>query len=363
MPIRFRCVYCGQLLSIATRKVGSTVDCPKCSHPNVVPEKDQTATEEKKARSESKVGKAFESKKFDRWLGRDVPPDEGSDYPEASGGSGSGDVEAISDVLEAHPSGSESESAVEEPWRREPEGLPASRSSESSEVVAFGAGAAVPLAILVVFLLLVAFGLGVLVGRYAWPASGVESPSTAPAAVEQPAADEKSLLAEAAAAHRAALTGRVTYSRGPEAGSAADVGATVIALRHDSHPASDNKIPFVGLRPADENHPEAVQRLSDYGGGFAVVGADGAFRLASLQPGGYLLLIVSKHIVDNDGPTVTKVDEQRLAKYFADVRGLVGRRAFHIRDCALVEGKPPAPIEYEFRDKSTLAAERASTEK
>ncbi len=37
MPLRFLCPACHQLLSIATRKAGSEVDCPKCRSTIIVP--------------------------------------------------------------------------------------------------------------------------------------------------------------------------------------------------------------------------------------------------------------------------------------------------------------------------------------
>jgi phage FluMu protein Com len=38
MPIRFRCAYCNQLLGIARRKAGQVVRCPTCAGQVVVPE-------------------------------------------------------------------------------------------------------------------------------------------------------------------------------------------------------------------------------------------------------------------------------------------------------------------------------------
>jgi hypothetical protein len=40
MPIRFRCVYCDQLLGIAKRKAGSVVKCPNCAGQLMVPSPD-----------------------------------------------------------------------------------------------------------------------------------------------------------------------------------------------------------------------------------------------------------------------------------------------------------------------------------
>jgi hypothetical protein len=38
MPIRFRCRYCNQLMGIARRKAGTTVQCPTCHAQLVVPQ-------------------------------------------------------------------------------------------------------------------------------------------------------------------------------------------------------------------------------------------------------------------------------------------------------------------------------------
>lgn len=40
MPIRFRCVYCDQLLGIAHRKAGTVVKCPNCAGQLMVPSPD-----------------------------------------------------------------------------------------------------------------------------------------------------------------------------------------------------------------------------------------------------------------------------------------------------------------------------------
>ena len=41
MPIRFRCVYCEQLLGIARRKAGTVVKCPNCAGQVIVPAPEQ----------------------------------------------------------------------------------------------------------------------------------------------------------------------------------------------------------------------------------------------------------------------------------------------------------------------------------
>ena len=37
MPIQFRCIHCGRVLSISSRKAGATVNCPACTEPIQVP--------------------------------------------------------------------------------------------------------------------------------------------------------------------------------------------------------------------------------------------------------------------------------------------------------------------------------------
>src|SRR5438105_2207740 len=45
MPIRFRCVYCNQLLGISRRKAGTIVRCTSCEGQLIVPELNDAATE------------------------------------------------------------------------------------------------------------------------------------------------------------------------------------------------------------------------------------------------------------------------------------------------------------------------------
>jgi hypothetical protein len=45
MPIRFRCVYCNQLLGISRRKAGTIVRCTTCDGQLIVPDPNDVATE------------------------------------------------------------------------------------------------------------------------------------------------------------------------------------------------------------------------------------------------------------------------------------------------------------------------------
>ncbi len=43
MPVEFLCPACHQLLGVAARKIGATVNCPKCQAPIIVPDPNETA--------------------------------------------------------------------------------------------------------------------------------------------------------------------------------------------------------------------------------------------------------------------------------------------------------------------------------
>lgn len=75
MPIRFRCVYCNQLLGIARRKAGKIVTCTSCRGQLIVPEADAASAAAKAnsdARTESPHG-AFEQSDFDAVLESAAP--------------------------------------------------------------------------------------------------------------------------------------------------------------------------------------------------------------------------------------------------------------------------------------------------
>ena len=77
MPIRFRCVYCNQLLSIARRKAGAIVRCTKCEGQIIEPDANPAATEldgdeppklRGGAKRPSDAGALFERDDFEKFL-------------------------------------------------------------------------------------------------------------------------------------------------------------------------------------------------------------------------------------------------------------------------------------------------------
>lgn len=356
VPIRFRCVYCGQLLSIATRKSGTSVDCPKCSHPNTVPGK---ATEVESAVATpsrpSKVSRAFESRKFDEWIGRsdkeveDETKEKAFEIPEEDSGS---------NVYEAMESGgSESASAVEEPWRREPEGLPTPRAGdfddEENETDSARSNT-IPMAAGAVALLLVAFGIGILVGRYAFPAgTSDKGTSPKPAKAAKPIEHEKDGNANGAVhapalVHEFRLNGKIEVQNDPARPAASDLGASVIAFPANSPPPSGQKIPSAGLRPGDGWTGPGKEGLERIGGHVAAVRGDGTFEIPLDREGTYWVLILSKNSPRSANTKLFQSEMETLGNYFEDVASLLGKN-----DCLLVsrtvKSHESSPINHVFR--------------
>ncbi len=178
MPIRFRCDYCGQLLSIAARKAGATIHCPKCQHDNTVPT-EMTISASKRTHS----SRFFESSRFDEWIGRLSEEDSSGTSNQGPALKGAHVEAKISPIESLSPSAKRSslpdtETSTLEPWRGEPEKLPARVNAagdqdESIDEVEEPTSrwAIIGWTALAITFLLVSFALGVLVGRYGIPAS------------------------------------------------------------------------------------------------------------------------------------------------------------------------------------------------
>jgi len=358
VPIRFRCVYCGQLLSIATRKAGNSVDCPKCSHPNTVPGKspETKAAVAAPARG-SKVSKAFESKKFDEWIGRsdrdveEEPKEKAFEIPDEDSGS---------NVYEANESGgSESASAVEEPWRREPEGLPAPRTGDfddDDEIEAISSRSnTIPLAAGAVALLLVAFGIGLLVGRYAFPAAGSDKSSFAkPAkAATKPAEQTKDVVAAGEANAPAVvsefrISGKVEVQNDPARPATSDLGASVIAFPANALPPAGQKIPSAGLRPGDGWTGPGKEGLEKIGGHMGAVRGDGTFEIPLVTEGAYWVLILSKNSPRSANTKLFQSEMETLGNTFEDVSSLLGKNDYLLVS-RTVKSHESSPINHVFR--------------
>lgn len=152
MPIRFRCAYCNQLLGIARRKAGTVVRCPTCSGQVVVP----TVDESKNKAVDADGLPVFERSDFEDLLNENVVV---QDENTATAGAESAAPPAGAWGTHADPNVPLTGAAP----------LPG-ESGQAPEVVASGIlltpGKATMLTVLGIIALALAFGSGLLIGRF-----------------------------------------------------------------------------------------------------------------------------------------------------------------------------------------------------
>ncbi len=150
MPIRFRCQYCNQLLGIARRKAGTKVECPTCHAQVLVPsaEAPAPAPVPTPAPAGAPAAPLFEHSDFEDFL-RPPPAEEAPPSPPPAAPPRLPESPLAFDVERINPGG-----ALPPPAARLPGGIFLSPAQATLLTVAG------------VFLLAIAFGAGLLVGRY-----------------------------------------------------------------------------------------------------------------------------------------------------------------------------------------------------
>jgi phage FluMu protein Com len=155
MPIRFRCAYCNQLLGIARRKAGTVVRCPTCSGQVVVPTV--------KNGSDEKSPQAGDLPVFERSDFEDLLNDQAVVQPEEAG---AGTPPQISGIPPAGAWGTNADPQLE----IERLGVPGSKlpaqGQGSPPGILLTPAKATLFTVLGIISLAVAFGAGLLVGRF-----------------------------------------------------------------------------------------------------------------------------------------------------------------------------------------------------
>jgi hypothetical protein len=158
MPIKFRCKYCHQRLGIGSRKAGTQVKCPTCGGSVTVPFKDQEGMDDPAATEQP----LFERSDFD-----DLFPNPTSKAK--PGGPVSGTAAPAPAAAPPHPWAGPAPFALEgERPIPPPIPVPLERSGEfpSTPGIVLSPGRATALTVAAIILLAVAFGAGLVVGRY-----------------------------------------------------------------------------------------------------------------------------------------------------------------------------------------------------
>ncbi len=148
MPIRFRCQYCNQLLGIARRKAGTKVECPTCHAQLQVPTSEAPAQAQAGAPAGRPAAPLFEHSDFEDFL----KPAAEEPHPPAPPPPVPPPVPETSQPYDLE--------------RLDPGGVLPAAAGRPPGGIFLSPAQATLLTVAAVFLLAVAFGAGLLVGRY-----------------------------------------------------------------------------------------------------------------------------------------------------------------------------------------------------
>ncbi len=286
MAIHFYCQRCGQLLSIASRKVGTVIDCPKCG------------------------------------TGQEVPSQEAADAAISLAAAASEESQKPADSL---PAASE-----ENPT---PVGL-SSGGPSRHEYILLPRRTIYLQGLLFIVVGLVALGMGFLIGRggvaeKAWDAEG-SSHSTEPDPV--------------------LLEGRLTFEPAdgkarPDYNAAIIVLPQSVDIENGR---LHKRIPSPGIRSLDPPPAEdygSLRQIRELGGCYARADEEGRFSLVLPDSGRYHLLLISRGAARRDGSQVDPADLEALAPHFRRPGYLVGERKYRL---SLEKFEGRAQIEHNF---------------
>ncbi len=350
MPIRFQCGQCGQHLSIARRKSGTQVDCPRCGLNQTVPGEpvlvepisaeataDEPVADEPSERIDAAVEEdhsqvesdAAEPQPSFEW---ELSPSEPPPFPE---GINLTDTIDLMLPLKVPPIVA-AKGPPPPPVARQADNQPPETCPRTP----------IPWAIYgqALFLLVVAGGAflaGYYLGRQDGPittaaSSEPETPSETDVDSEGNPFSAEEVLLEV----RLRWTPNVNESSG-------DQGALFVALPQKSIPRS--ALPVAGLRADDAGSPESqasIAALRSAGGAFSLAEADGTVAAVLPREGQYYLLMVSKHVLRPTAQPVRQSDLVAMKQYFAEPEKLIGQSSYVWRSQEIRVGTPA--IEHDF---------------
>ncbi|MEN6496702.1 MAG: hypothetical protein ABFD16_20625 [Thermoguttaceae bacterium] len=323
MAIRFQCQECHHLLSIASRKAGSVIECPICAAIQVVPDEEtaQAALEQ---------------------AALSLPPPE---TPEDLAGEDDR-LMVLDDLEELAGSGPPLIAPSLTPPSQEPSVLPPAEtppakplppespgpeapSPDASEWILFRRKTIYIQGILFVVVAVVSLTLGLVIGRLSTYVAPVNGAGVAGEEQEQ-----------------VFVEGRLVYDPG-KGTLVGDEDAVIVILPHDKTPAEP--LPIRGLRPQDPTPSEAhreLRSLQEFGGIYLRANAEGNFHAVLPRAGKYHLLLISRHASRPEEDLIDEVDREEIGRYFRRGEDLVGRSKYR---WTLETFRPgAAPVKYGF---------------
>ena len=177
MPIRFRCVYCNQLLGIAHRKAGTVVRCPTCAGQVVVPAS-EAAAEARNGPSEPSEPFLFEQNDFEQLFNPGAAAAPAVTIPSQVSASPQPRADAPAGAWGTHAEPAFDVEQIEVTAIAQPGGGPGGVFLSSTK--------ATVLSVIWVVTLVAAFGIGLLVGLMMRPAPQPEEGAVLPSPAIRP---------------------------------------------------------------------------------------------------------------------------------------------------------------------------------
>ncbi len=308
MPIRFPCNHCGQLLGIASRKVGSEINCPKCGSVQTVPTP-EAAEAALAMRRFARSTAQFES--ASTVVVYEEPPATGTFEPAAA--------------VSARGSSAETPAAA-------PAEVPAVGRPVPGDMILFHRRTFYVHGVLFLLLFAAGLGAGYLIGR------------------GNRRFDEQ-VQSEQQARERVLVEGKLFYDPGTGQ-PAGDENSLVIALPENKRP--EHLLSILGIRAQDPAPPQThrtIQAIGELGGAYVRADADGSFSLV-LPEGEYYLLIVSAHVARASGQPLDEADLVQIGEYFQLgeqfqlAEHLIGRYEYRWEREKVVRGFNPIEINF-----------------
>jgi phage FluMu protein Com len=304
MSIRFQCRQCSQLLSIAGRKAGTEIDCPKCGAVQTVPSRQAAA-------AAAAMANSAEARKANGEASTDASY---NDQPNPVG--------------PQPPLPPEPNSAAAPPTRSVtlPPPLPDLGAPVPSGMILYRRRTIYLQGLLLLVFVAVAFVAGYFIG-------------SGDASLELQVARKQST-------RQSVLVGGRLYYNTNTGEIAGDAGAVIVVLPAGKSP--DRTLSIQGLRPWDpapERAAESVRAIEDLGGAYQRADDSGGLSLVLPAEGQYRVLLISRHTARPDGAAIDELDLAEIKRYFYRADDLIGRYNYR---WSTEEIKPGSSIEYNF---------------
>ena len=276
MPILFRCDNCSAKLSIKAAKAGQEIDCPKCDHPQIVPQK-STLSRQKKAKStvgsNSQDSSASDSSDVDE-SGESNPFEEFAVYDDS-------ELIYTDDDLKSKSSYAN---------------VDFDKISIPRKVVYLQAAL---LGLSAFFFFSIGWWLG---------AASKSAPTTTMADLQ------------------CVVTGSVFYSDGKQ--KTVDEGAVVMFLPTDESPQTrpNGELLRPGNRLTSQN--DEVLIIREVGGGIGSISTDGNYRF-ELAPGSYYFCVISNHKKRDEDSKPSTQELGEMGTYFYPIDKLIAEQDYH----------------------------------